>query len=118
MKVYFEVKLVQNTAQNSIGIHNLYDGGDGDFVKGGSETGTYSFKTRGASSVTQYFNNGSSNNHSVNNAANDTILGVAIDNENGQIHYSLDGTFINSSDPTDNNPVSYTHLTLPTKRIV
>ena len=106
MKVYFEVKLVQNTAQNSIGIHNLYDGGDGDFVKGGSETGTYSFKTRGASSVTQYFNNGSSNNHSVNNAANDTILGVAIDNENGQIHYSLDGTFINSSDPTDNNPVA------------
>ena len=106
MKVYFEVKLVQNTAQNSIGIHNLYDGGDGDFVKGGSETGTYSFKTRGASSVTQYFNNGNANNHSVNNAANDTILGVAIDNENGQIHYSLDGTFINSSDPTDNDPVA------------
>ena len=106
MKVYFEVKLVQNTAQNSIGIHNLYDGGDGEFVKGGSEAGTYSFKPRGASSVTQYFNNGSSNNHSVNNAANDTILGVAIDNANGQIHYSLDGTFINSSDPTDNDPVA------------
>jgi len=106
MKVYFEVKLVQNTAQNSIGIHNLYDGGDGDFVKGGSEAGTYSFKPRGASSVTQYFNNGSANNHDVNNVANGTILGVAIDNDNGQIHYHIAGTYINSSDPTDNNPVA------------
>jgi len=106
MKVYFEVKLVQNTAQNSIGIHNLYDGGDGAFVKGGSETGTYSFKPRGASSVTQYFNNGSANNHDVNNVANGTILGVAIDNDNGQIHYHIAGTYINSSDPTDNNPVA------------
>jgi hypothetical protein len=106
MKVYFEVKLVNNTAQNSIGIHNLYDGGDGEYVGGGSETGTWSFKPRGAASVTQYFNNGSANNHSVNNASNNTILGVAVDNANGRIHYSLDGTFINSSDPTDNDPAA------------
>ena len=106
MKVYFEVKLVSNTAQNSIGIHSLYDGGDGAFVKGGSETGTYSFKPRGSGSVTQYFNNGSSTNTSIDNPANDTILGVAIDNANGQIHYHIAGTYINSSDPTDNDPVA------------
>ena len=106
MKVYFEVKLVSNTAQNAIGIHNVYDGGDGTFIKGGGEAGTYSFKPRGASSVTQYFNNGSATNHSINNVANDTIIGVAVDNANGQIHYSIAGTYINSSDPTDNNPVA------------
>ena len=106
MKVYFEVKLVSNTAQNAIGIHNVYDGGDGAFIKGGGEAGTYSFKPRGASSVTQYFNNGSATNHSINNVANDTIIGVAVDNANGQIHYSIAGTYINSSDPTDNNPVA------------
>jgi hypothetical protein len=106
MKVYFEVKLVSNTAQNAIGIHNVYDGGDGTFIKGGGEAGTYSFKPRGASSVTQYFNNGSATNHSIDNVANDTIIGVAVDNANGQIHYSIAGTYINSSDPTDNNPVA------------
>jgi hypothetical protein len=106
MKVYFEVKLVSNTAQNAIGIHNVYDGGDGAFIKGGGEAGTYSFKPRGASSVTQYFNNGSATNHSIDNVANDTIIGVAVDNANGQIHYSIAGTYINSSDPTDNNPVA------------
>ena len=108
MKVYFEVKLVQNTAQNAVGIHSSYDCGDGEYCRGGSEVGTYSFKPRGSASVTQYFtdNDGGATNHDVNNAANDTILGVAIDNENGQIHYHLDGTYINSSDPTDNNPVA------------
>jgi hypothetical protein len=106
MKVYFEVKLVSNTAQNSIGIHSLYDGGDGAFVKGGSETGTYSFKPRGSGSVTQYFNNGSSTDTSIDNPANNTILGVAINNNNGQIHYHIAGTYINSSDPTDNDPVA------------
>jgi len=106
MKVYFEVKLVSNTAQNGIGIHNLYDGGDGDFVKGGSEAGTFSFKPRGAANVTQYFNNGNTNNTSVNNYANDTIIGVAVDNANGQIHYHVDGTYLNNSDPTDNDPVA------------
>jgi hypothetical protein len=106
MKVYFEVKLVNNTAQNAIGIHNLYDGGDGAFVKGGSEAGTYSFKPRGSASVTQYFNNGSSTNTSTSNYANDTIIGVAVDNENGQIHYHVNGTYLNSSDPTDNNPTA------------
>ena len=106
MKVYFEVKLVNNVAQNAIGIHNVYDGGDGAFIKGGGEAGTYSFKPRGASSVTQYFNNGSATNHSIDNVANDTIIGVAVDNANGQIHYSIAGTYINSSDPTDNNPVA------------
>ncbi len=106
MKVYFEVKLVQNTAQNSIGIHNLYDGGDGDFVKGGSEAGTYSLKVRGAANTTQYFNNGGTSNTSTNNYSADTIIGVAIDNENGQIHYHVNGTYLNNSDPTDNNPVA------------
>tara|TARA_Y100000004_G_scaffold172493_1_gene209369 strand:+ start:266 stop:1693 length:1428 start_codon:yes stop_codon:yes gene_type:complete len=106
MKVYFEAKLVNNTAQNAIGIHNLYDGGDGAFVKGGDETGTYSYKVRGAASYTQYFNNGSSTTTSIGNYANDTIIGVAIDNENGQIHYHANGTYINSSDPTDNNPAA------------
>jgi len=106
MKVYFEVKLVSNTAQNALGIHNLYDGGDGEFVKGGSEAGTYSLKVRGSANTTQYFNNGSTNNTSTNNYANDTIIGVAVDNSNGQIHYHVDGTYINNSDPTDNNPVA------------
>ena len=106
MKVYFEVKLVNNTAQNAIGIHNLYDGGDGAFVKGGSGAGTYSYKVRGGSTVTQYYNNGSSTDTSISNYSNDTIIGVAVDNENGQIHYSADGTYINSSDPTDNDPVA------------
>jgi len=106
MKVYFEVKLVNNTAQNAIGIHNLYDGGDGAFVKGGSEAGTYSYKVRGGSTVTQYYNNGSSTDTAISNYSNDTIIGVAVDNENGQIHYSADGTYINSSDPTDNDPVA------------
>ena len=105
MKVYFEVKLVSNTAQNAVGIHNVYDGGDGAFVKGGSEAGTYSFKPRGAASVAQYFNNGSASN-SISHMANGTILGVAIDNENGQIHYNASGTFLNNSDPTDNDPVA------------
>ena len=105
MKVYFEVKLVSNTAQNAIGIHNVYDPG-GTFVKGGSASGMYSFKPRGSGSVTQYFNNGSSTNTSIDNPANDTILGVAIDNANGQIHYHIAGTYINSSDPTDNDPVA------------
>ncbi|MDA7798383.1 hypothetical protein N8956_00115 [bacterium] len=105
MKVYFEVKLVNNTAQNAIGIHNEYDPG-GTFVKGGSASGMYSFKPRGSASVTQYFNNGSSTNTSTSNHANDTIIGVAVDNENGQIHYHVNGTYINSSDPTDNNPAA------------
>jgi hypothetical protein len=106
MKVYFEVKLISNTAQNSIGIHNLYDGGDGDFVKGGDEAGTYAYKVRGAANDTQYFNNGSLGGTVVSNYSANTIIGVAVDNENGQIHYSANGTFINSSDPTDNNPVA------------
>jgi len=105
MKVYFEVLLQNNTAQNAIGIHNQYDPG-GTFVKGGSVTGTYSFKPRGSASVTQYFNNGSSTNTSTSNYSNNTIIGVAVDNENGQIHYHANGTYINSSDPTDNNPVA------------
>jgi len=105
MKVYFEVKLVNNTAQNAIGIHNEYDPG-GTFVKGGSASGMYSFKPRGSASVTQYFNNGSSTNTATSNYANDTIIGVAVDNENGQIHYHVNGTYINSSDPTDNNPAA------------
>ena len=105
MKVYFEVKLTNNTAQNAIGIHNQYDPG-GTFVKGGSASGMYSFKPRGSASVTQYFNNGSSTNTSTSNYANDTIIGVAVDNENGQIHYSANGTYLNSSDPTDNNPAA------------
>ena len=106
MKIYFEVKLISNTAQNSLGIHNLYDGGDGDFVKGGSESGTYAYKVRGAANDTQYFNNGSLGGTVVSNYSAGTIIGVAVDNENGQIHYSANGTFINSSDPTDNNPVA------------
>ena len=105
MKVYFEVKLTNNTAQNAIGIHNQYDPG-GTFVKGGSASGMYSFKPRGSASVTQYFNNGSSTNTSTSNYANDTIIGVAVDNENGQIHYHVNGTYLNSSDPTDNNPAA------------
>jgi len=106
MKVYFEVKLVANGNQNAIGIHNLYDGGDGAFCKGGSEAGTYSYKVRGGSTVTQYYNDGSMQNTAISNYADGTIIGVAIDNENGQIHYSADGTYINSSDPTDNDPVA------------
>ena len=106
MKVYFEVKLVQNTAQNGVGIHSSYDCGDGAYAKTDNEAGTYSYKPRGASTVQQYFNDGSSSDTATNNAANDTILGVAIDNENGQIHYHLDGVYINSSDPTDNDPVA------------
>ena len=106
MKVYFEVKLVSNTAQNAIGIHKLYDGGDGDFTKGGSESGTWSFKPRGSSSVAQFINNGSVTNTSVSNYANDTIVGVAIDNANGHIHYHINGTYLNNSDPTDNNPAA------------
>jgi hypothetical protein len=106
MKIYFEVKLISNTAQNSLGIHNVYDGGDGDFVKGGSESGTYAYKVRGAANDTQYFNNGSLGGTVVSNYSAGTIIGVAVDNENGQIHYSANGTFINSSDPTDNNPVA------------
>ena len=66
MKVYFEVKLVSNTAQNAIGIHNVYDPG-GTFVKGGSASGMYSFKPRGSASVTQYFNNGSSTDTGTSN---------------------------------------------------
>ena len=106
MKVYFEVKLVSNTAQNAIGIHNLYDNGDGAYARGGSETGTWSFKPRGSASVAQYFNNGSATDTGVSNYANDTIVGVAIDNANGHIHYHINGTYINNSDPTDNNPVA------------
>ena len=105
MKVYFEVKLTNNTAQNAIGIHNEYDPG-GTFVKGGSASGMYSFKPRGSASVTQYFNDGSSTNTGTSNYANDTIIGVAVDNENGQIHYHVNGTYLNSSDPTDNNPAA------------
>ena len=106
MKIYFEVKLISNTAQNAIGIHNVYDGGDGAFVKGGAESGTYSYKVRGAANDTQYFNNGSLGGTVVSNYSNGTIIGVAVDNANGQIHYSANGTFINSSDPTDNSPAA------------
>ena len=106
MKVYFEVKLDSNTAQNFLGIHNKYDGGDGAFVKGGSEAGSYGLKVRGASSVVQYFNNGSSTNTAINNYSNGTIIGVAIDNANGHIHYHANGTYINSSDPSDNSPAA------------
>ena len=105
MKVYFEVKLVNNTAQNAIGIFNEYDPG-GAFKKGGDGAGTYSYKVRGAASYTQYFNNGSVTTTSIGNYSNDTIIGVAIDNSNGQIHYHANGTYINSSDPTDNNPTA------------
>jgi len=105
MKVYFEVKLVNNVAQNAIGIHNEYDR-NGAFHKAGNETGGFSFKPRGAASVTQFANNGTVSNHSINNVANGTIIGVAVDNANGQIHYSIAGTYINSSDPTDNDPVA------------
>ena len=105
MKVYFEVKLVNNTAQNAIGIFNEYDPG-GVFKKGGDGAGTYSYKVRGAASYTQYFNNGSATTTSIGNYSNDTIIGVAIDNSNGQIHYHANGTYINSSDPTDNNPAA------------
>lgn len=105
MKVYFEVKLVSNTAQNALGIFNEYDPG-GVFKKGGDGAGTYSYKVRGAASYTQYFNNGSATTTSISNYSNDTIIGVAIDNENGQIHYHANGTYINSSDPTDNDPVA------------
>jgi len=106
MKVYFEVKLDSNTAQNFLGIHNKYDGGDGAFVKGGSEAGCYGLKVRGSASVVQYFNNGSSTDTAINNYSNGTIIGVAIDNANGQIHYHVNGTYINSSDPSDNNPAA------------
>jgi len=104
MKVYFEAKLVNNTAQNFIGIFDKYDAGDGAFLKGGSESGSYGYKVRGSASVVQYFNNGSGTDTAISNYANGTIIGVAIDNENGQIHLSANGTYINSSDPTDNNP--------------
>ena len=75
-------------------------------MKGGSASGMYSFKPRGSASVTQYFNNGSSTDTGTSNYANDTIIGVAVDNANGQIHYHAAGTYINSSDPTDNDPVA------------
>ena len=106
MKVYFEVKLVSNTAQNSLGIHTLFDGEDGDFIKGGSGVGAWAYKVRGSANDTQYFNNGSLDGTVVSNYSNGTIIGVAVDNANGQIHYSANGTFINSSDPTDNSPAA------------
>ena len=103
-KVYFEVYLQANSNQNFIGISNLIDNGDGAFAKGGSETGSYGRKVRGAGTVQQYFNNGSGTDLGVNNVAVGVIVGVAVDNENGKVHYAFNNTW--DSDATDNNPAA------------
>jgi|21_taG_2_1085346.scaffolds.fasta_scaffold04920_3 hypothetical protein len=103
-KIYFEVYLQANSNQNFIGISPDYDNGDGDFDKVGV---AYGRKVRGGATVQQYYNGGgdsSGTDLSVNNQAVGTVVGVAVDNENGQIHYAFNNSW--DSDATDNNPAA------------
>ena len=43
---------------------------------------------------------------------------AACGNDDTNPDQATDSTQVQTGDTTDNNPVSYTHLTLPTKRIV
>ena len=103
-KFYFEVKAPIVGAQAGCGLTTIHDP-LGLRCKPGENNG-YGWKFRGAASVVQYFNNGTSSNHATNNPSDDSIMGFAVDCANGRMHMSIDGTYLDSSDPTDNDPNS------------
>jgi len=103
-KFYFEVKVPQATAQNGCALTTIHDP-SGARNKVGENNG-YGWKFRGAAAKVQYYNNGSVTNHGTNNVSNDGIVGFAVDTANGRMHMHIDGTYLDSSDPTDNDPNS------------
>ena len=103
-KFYFEVKAPIVGAQAGCGLTTIHDP-LGLRCKPGENNG-YGWKFRGAASVVQYFNNGTASNHATKNPSDDSIMGFAVDCANGRMHMSIDGTYLDSSDPTDNDPNS------------
>ena len=123
-KFYFEVKAPIVGAQAGCGVTTTHDT-NGARNKVGENNG-YGWKFRGAASVVQYFNNGTASNHATNNPSDNSIMGFAVDCANGRMHMHIDGTYLDSSDPTDNDPnsvvtgfsttvIQYLHMSLDTR---
>ena len=104
-KFYFEVKAPIVGAQAGCGVTSVHDP-SGARTKVGDHSTGYGWKFRGAASVVQYFNASTASNHATSNPSDDSIMGFAVDCANGRMHMSIDGTYLDSSDPTDNDPNS------------